>query len=45
MSENKAVTIKSKQIEMILTRARGACIQINLNNTNLLKRNKSAYDR
>ena len=43
MSENKAITIKSKQIEMILTWERGACI--NLNNTNLLKRNKSAYNR
>ena len=45
MSENKAIAIKSKQIEMILTWAHGACIQINLNNTNLFKRNKSAYNQ
>ena len=43
MSKNKVITIKSKQIEMILTWARGAWMQINLDNTNL-KRNKSAYN-
>ena len=35
---------KSTLIEMFLTRTRGACIYINLNKTNNLKRNESAFD-